>query len=65
MYVLIYLVLSAMIQKSEIRMYVPRSFSHLSGESSKGTDLTSKRNDLRLSEQDVGETTRRQNDRKS
>lgn len=30
----IYLVLSAMIQKSEIHLYIPRSFSHLSGESS-------------------------------
>ena len=43
-------ILSAMIQKSGIRMYITRSFSHWSGESSYGTHPT--------------HTTRRRNDRK-
>ena len=43
----VYFVLSAMIQKSAIRMYIPRSFSHSSGESNLGTDPTRTRNDFR------------------
>ena len=41
------LVLSAMIQKSAIRMYVPSSFNHWPGESSWGSDPTRKRNNFR------------------
>ena len=53
------LVLSAMIQKSAIRMFIPRSFSHWSGERSLGTDPTRKRNDFRRQR-----TGRCRNDRK-
>ena len=40
-----YLVLAAVKQKGAIRMYMPRSFSHWSGESSYVTDPTRKRNE--------------------
>ena len=42
----IYLVLSATIRRSATRMYLPRSFSHGSDESSLRTDPTHTRNDF-------------------
>ena len=58
-------VLSAMIQKSAIRMYIPRSFKHWS-QAKAVRELTQQvsRKTSEVSEQDVGETNRRRNDRK-
>ena len=58
-------VLSAMIQKSTIGMYIPRYFKHWS-QAKAVRELTRQvsRTTSEVSEQDVGETNRRRNDRK-
>ena len=57
--------LSGLIPKSAICAYVPRSFSHRSGES-RVRELTQhvRETASQVGEQDVGETTHRRNDRK-
>ena len=57
-------VLSARVQNSAMRMCIPRSFSHWSGEGSWGTDPHVRETTSEVGEQDFGETTRRRNDSK-
>ena len=56
-------VLSVTIQKSGIRMYILRSLSHWSGETVRELTQHLRETTSEVGEQDVGEATRRRNDR--
>ena len=60
----LYFVLSAVIQKSAIRMYVPRAFSHCQVKAVRELTQHVLETTSEVSKQDVGETTCRRNDRK-